>query len=121
MATWPSTLPGLELGAELSQQQAFIRTPMDNGPAKQRRRFTAVSRYLSGTMVLTKTQKATLETFYQDDISYGADVFDYTDPVDNSTTVPARFVQAPSFTARIGSDSGVDWWTANISLELLPS
>lgn len=121
MATWPSTLPGLELGAELSQQESFIRSPMDTGPTKQRRRFTATSRYLSGTMLLTKTQYETLDTFYKDTISYGSDAFDYTDPVDNSTTVSARFISPPSFTALIGAAGGVDFWRANIALELLPS
>jgi len=121
MADFPSSLPGLEIGAELTQQQGFIRSPMDSGPTKQRKRFTAVSRYFSGTMLLTKAQKETLETFYQDTISYGADTFTYTDPVDNSTSVNARFMQPPSYSALVGGTDGVQLWRANVSIELLPN
>lgn len=120
MATWPATLPSqLEAGAQLDRQQGFLRSPTDTGPFKQRKRFTAVSRFYSGTMLLNVTQKATLETFYVTTINEGADEFDFEDPEDFGT-VSARFTQPPTAQGLVGGSSGVELWRVQIALELLP-
>lgn len=116
MATWPNTLPGIEIGSELTQQDGVVRSPTDAGPSKIRRRFTATSRYLSGTMLLTSTQRDILQTFYNENSALS---FDYPDPVDQST-VSARFMTSPSYNLLLGGPSGVELYRANISLELLP-
>lgn len=121
MATWPSSLPSqFEIGAQLSSQQTFLRSQTDKGPFKQRRRFTARSRFYSGTMLLTATQKATLETFFEDDANFGGTQFDFEDPADLST-VSARFVDTPSYQLLVGSASGVELQRVSFTLELLPS
>ena len=82
MAAWPSTLPQASLleGALETVQDATIRTEMDVGPAKRRRRYTAVVRRFSVPLILTVDQVATLETFYDSTLSGGVDAFDWLHP-----------------------------------------
>lgn len=121
MATWPTSLPQYhEIGLQETRQQGFVRTQMDTGPYKQRRRFTAVTRYLEGTMLMTNAQRATFDTFYVTTINQGADEFDFIDPVDASTVQSVRFTMPPTFSALIGGSSGVDFYRVTISLEILP-
>lgn len=121
MAAWPGSLPQYhEIGLQETRQQAFVRTQMDTGPYKQRKRFTAATRFLEGTMLMTKAQKAIFDTFYNTTINEGADEFDFTDPKDGSTTQSVRFTAPPTVTALIGGSSGVDFYRATISLEILP-
>ena len=63
-SSWPPTLP-----QQLSRQgygeslpDNVIRTTVDAGPEKRRRRFTAAVKPLRGSMVLTSVQLETLET-----------------------------------------------------------
>jgi len=120
MATWPSTLPQqFEAGAGVSRQQGFVRSPVSAGPFKQRKRYTAVSRFYTGTMLMTETQRATLETFYTTTVNEGADEFDFEDPVDFST-VSARFASAPEDRGIVGGASGVALWRVSFTLEILP-
>lgn len=117
---WPTSLPSqFETGAGLSRQQGFLRSPTDIGPFKQRKRFTAVSRFYSGTLLLNRTQKAALETFYTTTTNEGADVFDFEDP-DDYSTVSARFTAPPDFQGLVGGPSGVELWRVSLALELLP-
>jgi len=126
MATWPGTLPqALHLGATETAQKAFLRTQMDAGPYKQRGRFTAAVRYLSGTMLLTQAQRQTFDTFYRSTLGYGSDAFDWHDPVDGSV-VSMRFVEVPAFTAVNGGGTGspgaaASLWSVDLQLEILPA
>ena len=120
MADWPTSLPSqFEVGAQLTQQTGFIRSPTDRGPFKQRRRFTSVSRFYEGSLLLTAAQKATLETFYHDTVKEGSDTFNFEDPADTSSTVSARFMVPPSYQLLVGGSSAVALSRASISLELL--
>lgn len=82
MAAWPGSLPQLSLlaGALETVQDGTIRTEMDAGPAKRRRRYTAVVRRFTVPLVLTTDQVATLETFYDSTLQGGVDAFDWTHP-----------------------------------------
>jgi len=116
MAAWPGSLPTLlEQGAQETRQQGFLRSSMDIGPPKQRARFTALSRFYSGTMLMTATQKATFDTFYTTTIGEGADQFDFLDPSDQVTTIQARFTGVPTAAAL---DAG--YWRVTLPLEVLP-
>jgi hypothetical protein len=120
MASWPSSLPAqFEVGATLEQQSPFVRSPMDTGPTKQRRRFTATSRFYNGTMLLTKDQRDDLVEFFDTTTNGGADAFDFEDPEDFGT-VSARFLAPPSYTGLVGGSGGVALWRASLSVELLP-
>lgn len=121
MATWPASLPqALHIGATEQRQKAFIRSEMETGPHKQRRRFTAASRFIRGSLLLTKAQRATFDTFYETTLGEGADEFDWVDPNDNSTTVSMRFTAVPQKQAVNGGATGVSLWRLGLELEILP-
>lgn len=64
-ATWPSSLP-VPTDESLSYVplvEPVITTQMETGAPKRRRRFTAVPEAFTCTLVLTKAQLATLNTF----------------------------------------------------------
>ena len=121
MAVWPATLPQyFEVGVQDTRQQGFIRSQTDTGPYKQRKRFTATSRFLSGTMLMTGTQRATFETFYKTTLEEGTSEFDFIDPADFSTC-SARFTAPPTLSAVAGGDtSGTAQWRVDLALEVLP-
>ncbi len=100
MAAWPATLPQYPT-LEGFQEQAMditLRTPMDAGPPKIRPLYTAAPVDLTMTMVLTIEQRATLETFYEDTLGFGADAFDWLHPV-TGAAVSMTFSARPGYTA----------------------
>lgn len=117
MATWPGTLPGFDEiladGYRETAPQNVIRTEMETGPAKVRRRGTAAPEMVSGTMLLTTAQVATLRTFFDSTISYGATEFDGTHPR-TGASVSMRFMAPPQAAA-----SGIHW-LVTLNLEILP-
>lgn len=115
MATWPATLPAPALNSlKETPPNNVIRTQMDKGPDKVRRRTTANVRPLSFTLKLTPAQVATLDTFFTDTTYSGADEFDYTHPR-TGAAVTARFVSPPDY----AESEGVIY-NCSISLEILP-
>lgn len=115
MPTFPDTLPS-PLANSLQEQlpNNIVRTQMDVGPAKVRRRTTANVRSLRMTYVLNKDQAADLEAFFFNDTAGGALSFDYTHPR-TGDTVSARFTEPP----QISSLNGI-YFQISISLEVLP-
>lgn len=115
MATWPATLPPPVLNSlKESPPDNTIRSQMDKGPAKVRRRTTANIRPISFTMRLTPAQVETLDTFYDVTTFSGADEFDYTHPR-TSAAVTARFVSPPEYSELEGV-----LYNCSISLEIMP-
>lgn len=110
MPTWPADLPAVLLirGYEETAPDVIKRTPMDAGPAKVRRRFSANVRPVKGTMVLSGTQKASLDTFFETTIAGGALAFDW-------QAKSWRFVEPPAF-----SPIALNLWEVRLSLEVLP-
>lgn len=84
LPTWPVGLPFINhLGTyrETGPQGALLATPMDAGPSKSRRRFTAALRAVSGqTDIMTDAQIDTFEDWYEDDIGGGALAFTAVNP-----------------------------------------
>lgn len=115
MATWPATLPEPALSTlKESPPNNLIRTQMDKGPDKVRRRTTANIRPLAFTLKLTSAQTEILDEFYTDTTFSGADEFDYTHPRTNAS-VKARFVEPPEY-----SENNAVIYDCAISLEILP-
>ena len=95
MATWPTELPQAFEADSYTQgiQSGAIVTQMDSGPPKVRGRFTAVSTFHSGSMVMTKTEFATyFRPFYETTLLHGTAEFDFPDPFDTSETITVRWV-----------------------------
>jgi hypothetical protein len=129
MATWPLTveepyvlgLPENFLADSYYESFAknVLRSPMEVGPPKSRRRSTSGVKELGGVMYMTPDQMAVLTTFFETTLSDGALPFDWTHPRLGSTvTISCQFVEPPSF--RRHDDSETIGWLVSINLEVLP-
>lgn len=120
MSDWPSFMPSpsydqISIGAPIG---AVLRTEMDAGPAKQRKRFTAAPRpVLLVFAPLTVDAVVGFEAFFENDIAFGALAFRMVHPI---TDVVRKF-------RFIGSDEpwqiepiGKNAYRLSVSLELLP-
>lgn len=87
---WPGTLPqtvdersfGIKLGNTL------LRSDMEVGPAKARRRFTKGVDVMSVSMTMTYAQYAIFEAFHDIDLNGGANSFNFNHPI---TQVASEF------------------------------
>jgi hypothetical protein len=91
----------------------MIRSAVDTGPAKQRRRFTAVPKPVTFTLQMSEAEIAILETFRITTLQE-VNVFDW---IDFKTGAPAtyRFMAPPTFTW----DADVIW-QVTFNLEQMP-
>jgi len=80
---WPELLPSglLEEGFSKQPQDNVIRTSMDAGPKKARRRYTARTVKYSGKQVFDTAELAVFEQFYHNVIADGVLRFNFSDPV----------------------------------------
>lgn len=120
MPDWPATLPQVLPVAGYSETppDTALRTQMDAGPAKVRRRFTAQVRPINATLILTAAQVQILDDFYVTTLEGGALPFDWIHPRDTAsppTVVQFRFVRPPQYAAL-----EPDIWQAPVELEILP-
>lgn len=85
--TWPFLLPGGLLAAGFSKQPQnnVIRTNMDAGPKKARRRYTAKLVNYSGKQVFDLAELSVFEQFYHYSLADGALRFNFDDPVTGET------------------------------------
>jgi hypothetical protein len=118
MATvsWPAGLPAYVL-AEGYQEHApdtLLRTPMDAGPAKARRKSTAQVWTITCQVRLTHDQRAVLDQFFVVDTASGALRFDWVHPVTRDAC-EMRFTERPVYQAR-----GPVHLVASLALEILP-
>ncbi|MCK4945413.1 MAG: hypothetical protein KAS59_04040 [Alphaproteobacteria bacterium] len=116
MTTWPDTLPVSPLLDSFREtvSDSVIRTSMEQGPAKLRRRTTAAVRELFVSYLMSKDQVIALEAFYLTTLQGGSLSFDFTHPR-IETTVSCRFVKPPEY----GSGNG-NFFKVTIELEVLP-
>lgn len=122
MPTWPTALPqALNVdGYNEAQQSGVVRTSMDAGPDFVRRRFSAVSTMISGTMLLTDSQWAALLTFFNTTLSGGVLEFDW-HPRGGHLNSPAtvysmRFMSPPTRRPAAAHDL----WFVDLAFEVLP-
>ncbi|MGE0256916.1 MAG: hypothetical protein AB7N54_20005 [Alphaproteobacteria bacterium] len=115
-AEWPDTLPQDVLldGYDEAFPDVMLRTQMDAGPAKVRRRFTAAVVPMQVTVPLTRTQVATLATFFNDTLEGGTLPFDWVHPRTQDAAT-FRFTAPPK--PRPQSSMA---WLAVLQLEILP-
>lgn len=91
---------------------AVIRTDMDAGPQKTRRRYTVSQKDFSGSVVVTEAQRKILETWYEKILGNGALRFVMADP---QTLEPAEF----RFLEDYSEESTDGLWTITMNLEKL--
>ena len=113
--SWPATLYGfiLKEGFQEKPPDNILRTNMDVGPAKVRRRGTAAVREFSVQMFFSKALLATFETFYVTTSKHGSLAFSYKSPR-TETTLDHRFASVPTYAKK---DQG---YIVSFQLELMP-
>ena len=109
MAVWPASLQQsfpletLEVAGDVR-----LRTEMDVGTAKLRRRSSGVIRRYqipADRFIFTNAQKATLETFYETTLAGGTLPFDWTDPWPGAGLKTFRFLSTLSWLPIIPGNS----------------
>lgn len=113
MAVWPEQFCPLINSFQETPPENTIRTTMDRGPAKVRRRTTANVRQVSFNLFLKNDGVDVLDDFFTTDTFSGADDFDFIHPR-TKESVKARFVSPPQYRNR---GTGYE---VSISLEILP-
>jgi hypothetical protein len=100
MVAYPITLPQQALvdGFNLKAKAQNIRTQMESGPSKVRRRFTKKISNFKITQRLTAAQFDILETFYDTTLQGGSLSFTFTHPI-NGTTLTLRFTEELDYRA----------------------
>lgn len=82
-AVWPVTLPAApdSGGFQIIYPTNVIRSNMDAGPTKQRRRVAWAKQRMVAPFMLTAAQLVDFETFYRTTTLSGTLVFEWTDPM----------------------------------------
>ena len=112
--TWPTTLPLPQWpDYELSPQENTIRTQMEQGEAKQRKRFTSSPAAVPCEFRFTGFQKAIFDSWYNFKAKEGSEYF-IIDLQNGIGVVPhqARFVGIP-----LSRANGADGWIVTATLE----
>lgn len=112
---WPASLPQSPLldGWQETLPDNTLRTEMEQGPAKLRRRSTAASGRMNVQFLLSTADCALLDTFYSDTLTGGVKVFQMPHPR-RSTPVSCRFTAPPEYAAVNGG-----YCRARLSLEVM--
>lgn len=114
---WPTSLPqSPQKGFAETGGVLVLRTPMDAGPAKQRRRG-ARPQGLQVTFIMTTAQTQTLETFVKTTLQ-GTARFGFTHPRLN-TVVETRIVPQGDGQLYTFTYLAPDYWTVSLQLEIL--
>jgi hypothetical protein len=118
MPTWPATLPvPLRSGYAINPYAQTVRTDMEAGAARSRRRTSARLDTIPCGVVLNDTEMAAFRLFVDGTISGGASWFDISLPVGDGglSAVEARMVG--EFKAQLAEGSR-DVWNVSMTLEV---
>ena len=96
-----------------------IRSEVDVGPAKVRRRFTGDRRTFSIQLDLKGSEVATFDEFFLTTTKGGALSFEWKHPR-TASLADFRFLAPPQYRPRGPRESGVEWWVVSFDVELLP-
>ena len=93
VAAWPTGVPDTfeSSGFAYDADSGVVRSDMDSGPPKVRRRFSSVSKNMKGTIIMTKAQFLLWETWFEDVVYHGSLSFTMTDPI-NGGSMTVRIV-----------------------------
>lgn len=120
MANWPSSLPEWNLPVTDQAEDGTLRTQMDAGPDKVRRRYSGVPRRFETQITVGGSDRDTLEAFYNTTLSGGAESFTHEDPTTGDTE-DFRFLEPPSYEQVAGGDSQSERdWRVTLRIEKLP-
>ena len=114
--TWPATVPTDVLQGSYSESPPdnLLRSSMDTGPDKVRRRSTAGPRPISWTILMTTTELGYFETFYVTTLVGGSLTFNFTMPRTGSSG-ELRFTSPPQYLP-----VGGVYWEVRMQVEEMP-
>ena len=92
---WPAGAPQFAEGWQEKNNPNTIRTPMDVGPPKVRRRATRLTRQISVTFIGTHAQWLAVKDFFNLDCQEGVQFHTFLHPYEG-TTQEFRFMEAPA-------------------------
>lgn len=117
--TWPLPYEILQNGFSQAANPVTIRTSIEAGEDKIRRRYTRQIININCNMWITHDQYSTLENFFNVTLQGGVLKFNYPDPIeqklDNPTMYEHRFISPPVYTALGGINYSVsmEWERTN--------
>ena len=115
---WPASLPqSPQKGFAETGGVLMLRTPMDSGPAKQRRRGQK-PQGLQVSFIMTTEQTQILQEFIEDTLK-GTARFGFTHPR-LGTTVETRIVPQGDGELYTFTYIAPGYWNASLRLEILP-
>jgi hypothetical protein len=116
MAAWPGTLPDWVLSQGYGEKppDQLLRSQVEQGPAKVRRRYTAAPRPVQVSIAVTAAQLETFDAFYLTTLEGGALTFDWQHPR-TGVSKTFRFVKQPEYTHLGGLQ-----YTVSMDLEIMP-
>lgn len=113
---WPKSLgcPQQSGYSETTPSTAVIKTSMQSGPQKMRRRVSYSPRQVSMKLILRGAGVQTLDGFYWTTLNEVGNFYwpDYRKPLHQDNVAVYRFVEPPSY-----DSIGPRLWTANLQLE----
>lgn len=111
MAAWPGSLPQNFIADGYTEQKEskVLRSSMDYGPDKIRKRSTYEPKKISGNMILSAAQKDVLDVFFDQN-----EALIFTWALGGASVKNYRFLKPPSFSTKSGS-----WWSVSLSIEEL--
>jgi len=96
------------------QEPNIVRTDVDIGPAKTRRRYTKPIANVKGSIIVTRDELKVFDAFYNDVLRSGVLRFLFPDPV-SGTDKDYRFIDPPIYRPLT-----IDNWVIEMTLEILP-
>lgn len=113
---WPEDLPQSPLldGWQETLPDNVIRSDMEQGPAKLRRRSTAASGKMGLQFLLSPAQCLSLDLFYTNTLQGGVKAFAFTHPR-HGGALACRMESPPQY-----SPAGGGYCRVRLSLEILP-
>lgn len=117
---WPSTLPHRQFMGRVAPQEQTIRSQVDAGPPKVRRRFTAGVRHFDLPVRFRGDQVQAFVAWFETTLAAGALRFVWIDPL-SRTQVDMRFRSTPAWEQSVaGQVPEKQQWTSTFELEVLP-
>ena len=119
-SSWPASLPApLAAGtSSIKPTDDIIKSSVDAGLPKYRRRFTAVPAVFACNVLLTQAQVNTLEAFYSTTLN-AVGLFNWTD-YSTGLTATFGFTKRPSY-QHVANTAGSNMlWIASLELERQP-
>jgi hypothetical protein len=115
---WPTSLPqSPQKGYSETGGVLVLRSPMDSGPAKQRRRG-ARPQTMQLSFIMTSAQVAVLENFVEDTLR-GTARYGFRHPR-TQAMVEVRIVPQSDGVMYTNTYLAPDYWTVSLQLEVLP-